>query len=370
MSERERNALVTKSLSDHLLTPLSTKPSLELIQVVCLVWAMIHLSLFVHATTYTTNGVGSWDANGAPANPLLSGDIVNVNHAGVFFDWPNTVVLQSGSTFNINDGGNIQLLNLTIDAGATMNLNTGGDLASVGWIVNNSNAVVIDGDLVDNSNFTNNGSITGTGSIDVDGTASGTGTINGTSMSVIDFGSGPVDISQPLPVELLYFSVKYQNQMVEVKWATDTEINNNYFTIERSSDGIHWKEIAKIHGAGNSSGKKYYKYYDREYLTEWSYYRLKQTDYDGSSETFESRAVFTKPFAHQSIVAYPNPINRGGTIQLTGGKIGNWQLHDANGRVCREGSFDDSLDTIQTNNLEPGIYCMVFHNGRLKIVII
>ena len=89
--------------------------------------------------------------------------------------------------------------------------------------------------------------------------------------------------STPLPVELLMFTAAPNRQrQVEINWETASETGNHYFTVERSKDGLHFEEIDKVNGAGNSSVLLYYKTLDRKPLSGISYYRLKQTDFNGS----------------------------------------------------------------------------------------
>jgi len=97
--------------------------------------------------------------------------------------------------------------------------------------------------------------------------------------------------NDPLPIDLLYFKAKIENGQVFLKWATATEINNDYFTIERSIDAHKWKTIAYLPGAGNSNHTRYYDYSDNNPAYGVSYYRLKQTDYDGQFEYFDPVAV-------------------------------------------------------------------------------
>lgn len=94
-----------------------------------------------------------------------------------------------------------------------------------------------------------------------------------------------------LPVELLYFKAKFVKDHVNLSWSTATEINNDYFTIERSSDGIHYEEVLRKPGAGNSSVRLEYSAIDDAPLNGISYYRLKQTDHDGKFERFPPKAV-------------------------------------------------------------------------------
>lgn len=90
-----------------------------------------------------------------------------------------------------------------------------------------------------------------------------------------------------LPIELLNFDVKKEGDTYVANWVTINEINNDYFTLERSSDvNTNWVEVATILGAGNSSAELKYQYMDKPHdkynTASIYYYRLKQTDYDGN----------------------------------------------------------------------------------------
>lgn len=86
----------------------------------------------------------------------------------------------------------------------------------------------------------------------------------------------------PLPIELLSFTANFNSSnRVDLKWSTASETNNDFFTIERSQDGIFFNEIAVVDGAGNSTCTKNYSTIDNKPLEGVSYYRLKQTDYNG-----------------------------------------------------------------------------------------
>jgi hypothetical protein len=98
-----------------------------------------------------------------------------------------------------------------------------------------------------------------------------------------DWGIGG-GIDNPLPIDLLSFTAKYQDGIVLLNWATGSEINNDYFTLERSRDAVSAEIIGFVDGAGNSSQTLPYEFVDHDPLPGISYYRLKQTDYDGSFE--------------------------------------------------------------------------------------
>lgn len=85
----------------------------------------------------------------------------------------------------------------------------------------------------------------------------------------------------PLPIELVYFNAQKKGAAVELKWTTSSEINNELFTIERSSDATNFDFVSSQPGSGNSNVIKNYTAIDNTPLSGLSYYRLKQTDYDG-----------------------------------------------------------------------------------------
>jgi hypothetical protein len=114
---------------------------------------------------------------------------------------------------------------------------------------------------------------------------------------------------QPLPVELLSFDAKpLKDQQVVCTWTTATELNNDFFTVERSSDGRNFEKVGTVKGAGNTTQQHSYKFIDEKPYRGVSFYRLRQTDFNGKSETFEKVAVnlSTPP---TSISVYPVPAN-------------------------------------------------------------
>lgn len=110
-----------------------------------------------------------------------------------------------------------------------------------------------------------------------------------------------------LPIKLLTFTGKAQKAGNELTWITETEINNDYFELESSTDAIHFKKITEQKGAGNSNIKITYKDYDTKPLAPTTYYRLKQVDYDGSSTYSNIISITNKSLKDVSIS--PNPVN-------------------------------------------------------------
>ena len=95
-----------------------------------------------------------------------------------------------------------------------------------------------------------------------------------------DFGIGESS-GGSLPIKLIYFTAKLNEGIVNLDWATAAEVNNNFFTVERSTDGENFEPLLTKPGAGNSTVNLYYNAADESPLSGYSYYRLKQTDFDG-----------------------------------------------------------------------------------------
>lgn len=95
----------------------------------------------------------------------------------------------------------------------------------------------------------------------------------------------------PLPITLLSFICMAEKNQNTILWKTETETNNNYFELERSIDGTNFETINKTKGAGNSTTEKNYSYVDYNFKNVTNYYRIKQVDYNGASETFNIIAV-------------------------------------------------------------------------------
>ena len=118
-----------------------------------------------------------------------------------------------------------------------------------------------------------------------------------------------------LPVELLYFTASYSNSIVALDWATMSETNNNYFTIESSKDGVSFTLLAEIDGAGSSNKKNFYHFDDNRFLQGQVFYRLLQTDFDGKSTYSPISSVYvpvrniSEPFPNPTVSLLNIPVN-------------------------------------------------------------
>jgi len=109
--------------------------------------------------------------------------------------------------------------------------------------------------------------------------------------------------ASPLPIQLTSFTATCQNYYALLQWTTASEVNNDYFTIDRTQDGINFTTIKVVKGAGTSSTPNTYEAIDESPLTGMSYYRISQTDLDGTTRHLNT-VVFQPCEDNESINAY------------------------------------------------------------------
>jgi hypothetical protein len=165
-----------------------------------------------------------------------------------------------------------------------------------------------------------------------------------------------------LPVSLLYFDVQCNGHSKEFSWATASEINSDYFLIMESLDNENFKPIAKIEAAGQSYQTKEYRYAAEE-LSDDAYYRLKQVDFDGSSENFSMIYHSCEQDNKHEISVYPNPFDGTELNLFSSEYIGESQIkiYDTSGRIIREMQYNltEGNNTIRFGNaLAPGAYLL------------
>lgn len=159
-----------------------------------------------------------------------------------------------------------------------------------------------------------------------------------------------------LPIDLLNFkAINHENSIV-IEWVTLSELNNAYFSLERSKDGIKWDEITIINGAGNSSRELFYQYLDDGYYTPITYYRLKQTDFNG--EFFYSKTVSVVKNQKGELTIYPNPSNGMFKIQLTLEKtmINSIIITNQFGKVMQKSTVLNSHFNVDISAYNTGVY--------------
>ncbi|HVD97080.1 MAG TPA: T9SS type A sorting domain-containing protein [Cytophagaceae bacterium] len=180
--------------------------------------------------------------------------------------------------------------------------------------------------------------------------------VNGTSGAAIEWtirtGSpclrGSVSLSCPLPISLLSFDAKATSgNEVAITWQTSAEVNNNYFVLEKSSDGKTFTPLANIKGKGNSSTLSFYSYEDLTIGEGTIYYRLKQVDFNGDYTYSEIKTI--TPANDHGIHIYPNPNQGNFTISALEGGTYKITIVDLVGQIVYQ------LDVYAVAALEKNI---------------
>ncbi len=167
-----------------------------------------------------------------------------------------------------------------------------------------------------------------------------------------DFGFGG-GIPNPLPVELLYFTAKpLNNKEISLYWATETEINNSHFEIQKSKDGRNFETIGTVKGQGNIIETTEYNFIDNQAFPGISYYRLLQVDFD---DTKDYSDIISVELASQEIQVFPTIFNN--EIHIIG--IHNNEkaiIYSIDGKQIQ--SFNNLENTLSLNHLPKGKYVL------------
>lgn len=172
-----------------------------------------------------------------------------------------------------------------------------------------------------------------------------------------------VESCAALPIELISFDGRSQGDHIFLSWETANEINNDYMAVERSEDGISFREIGKIKGKGTTTEQQQYEFLDRQPLPGINYYRLRQVDFDGAYEYHPTIAVEMVERADvPSIQVYPTVASSEVHIQLGFSpqqKI-PYTIHSLLGQVVHTGVFEREMATmtLPISELPAGSYVL------------
>lgn len=192
-------------------------------------------------------------------------------------------------------------------------------------------------------------------------------TFNGVDAPLIDFNGnvrpqgtktdlGAIEYGESLPIELINFKALVQKTSVLLKWQTATETNNDYFTIEKSKNTNNWVVLKKIDGAGNSSNIQSYHAIDKKAYNGLSYYRLKQTDFDG---TYRYSPIEVVSLQDKGLILYPNPFTNKIFLQnlnINKAEISIFGVLGQNLTQQISMQYMDDKMLLDFNNLKKGLY--------------
>jgi hypothetical protein len=168
-------------------------------------------------------------------------------------------------------------------------------------------------------------------------------------------------VNSALPVTLISFNASCEKPHTLLEWVTSSELNNNYFSVQKSLDGATWFEIGEVKGAGNSQQLLTYEFIDWEGNQD-AYYRLKQVDFDGASEYSSVVTTTCSMGIEEDLKVYPIPSEGNMTIELP--YLFEARLFNLQGQELWS---KNGADILNIKNMSSGSYILnITYEGREK----
>ena len=157
---------------------------------------------------------------------------------------------------------------------------------------------------------------------------------------------------------------------VQLDWQTATELNNDYFDVEWSTDGINFEQIGQVQGAGTTNDVQFYEFLHHNPVIGENYYRLRQVDFDERfeySNTVQITISEVTQSNNQIINVFPNPTINFITIEDASiGEIA--QIFGVNGQLIEEFQIQASSIQFPVSRLPSGVYFIKIGDEVKRIV--
>ncbi|MBS1489506.1 MAG: hypothetical protein JSS93_03170 [Bacteroidetes bacterium] len=302
-----------------------------------------------------------------PATGISTGGSISLTHTGVattsnssITDGGSTILLRSDSYWTCSSAG--------IVSGGNFNLNAGGTgFGTVGDV--NDLRLCLAASVVGTAG-TNSGTLT---SPLVQRTGLTTANLSN------NFYIGSVNWTRtPLPIQLISFTGTAKSYGVDLQWNTQSELNNDYFTVLHSSTGSNFVPISKVPGSGTTNAPHTYSLTDYHPASGLNYYQLQQTDFDGKVSTFEVIAVIVTGDLNP-VKIYPNPVAQSQDLNvelsgLTANVPALLQVMNMQGTSLVQAVVNTdetgSLKTaVASGGLVPGVYILTVGGVHYKFIV-
>ena len=166
-----------------------------------------------------------------------------------------------------------------------------------------------------------------------------------------------------LPVELTKFAASKRAQNVILEWQTASEINNDRFEIQRSTDSNRFESIGKVHGEGNSQVLVDYTYSDESPMAGVNYYRLMQVDIDGTTDYSDIVSVQIDKSDRVRIT----PTSTFDFISINTSEASSIMVRSLNGQIMDRQSNAEGNFTVEMANYPQGVYFLTIEiNGSIQ----
>lgn len=175
-----------------------------------------------------------------------------------------------------------------------------------------------------------------------------------------------------LPITLISFNATICQNSVCLTWQTASEINNDFFTIEKSLNGLIWEIFETIEGAGNSKAILDYETIDRSPFSDYTYYRLKQTDFDGGFKYSSVERVYLENPGHKGLTIYPNPARDNITIKGLQSEANHFEIYNILGQEVTSSTQtiirNETTLLLDISVLVPGVYQVKIVNNYSSFI--
>jgi len=305
---------------------------------------------------------------------------ININNGTIYnYGTINRSNLNTGSGLSVYNYGYI---NITGD----LNINSGtywyeDGMTSVGGSIHINSIVTGSADVcggfqvANQTTLNSNGNVSQIDFCDWGNPASGFDVRNGVVSASVTYCTCTF-ISNPLPVQLAGFEATCTDGSVEITWTTLSEINNDHFVVEKSTDMNTWETVDVVRGAGNSNETLNYSSKDVSSVSGTVYYRLTQVDVDGTSRTYDPVAADCQVSGKTEISVYPNPSSDYVVLRIAGisGTSAQWSIISMSGTQVSAGQLTTENGTatsqIDLTGMPAGVYIvqLTAENAETQVV--
>lgn len=176
-----------------------------------------------------------------------------------------------------------------------------------------------------------------------------------------------------LPVEFIDLTAQNINDFVKISWTTDSEINSDYFVVEKSKDAVNFETVSTVDGAGNSSTLNNYSVNDANPFDGTNYYRIKQYDFDGYFKYSNIVAVNVKALGENAVI-YPNPVSANGVLEINSLEAEDQilSIFDVAGKLVYTKKYNllagKNQLVLETSGLSRGVYFVKIADINAKFI--
>ena len=175
-------------------------------------------------------------------------------------------------------------------------------------------------------------------------------------------------LNEILPVTWLEFKAEVSDGEVVLRWATAAELNNDFFEIQHSANGIQFKPIGTVGGSGTTRKVSRYSYTDPNPQIGTNYYRLRQVDFDGQFDYSSILSVVCAANSDLALQLYPNPVSSMLNVLLPYPANATLTVYNAAGKAVMIRPIGNERQvTIDVSGLRQGLYAMVCKIGALSL---